>query len=83
MSWGAGEQPYSLGCGVVVSETERAVEVQIDGCVEWVPKSVIHDDSEVWEVGQEEGEIVVQKWWAEKGDRSATRAPSHDEWEEF
>lgn len=30
-----------------------------------VPKSVIHDDSEVWKKGQE-GKLVVQLWFAVK-----------------
>lgn len=31
----------------------------------WVPKSVIHDDSEVYEKGGE-GKLVVKTWWAQK-----------------
>lgn len=31
----------------------------------WVPKSVIHDDSEVWQTKQE-GDLIVHAWWARK-----------------
>ena len=30
----------------------------------WVPVSQIHEDSSVWEPG-DEGELVVSLWWAE------------------
>jgi hypothetical protein len=33
----------------------------------WVPHSVIHDDSEVYDAkGNNEGKLVVQRWWADK-----------------
>ena len=35
------------------------------GDEKWVPKSVIHDDSEIWKAGQA-GRLVVLGWWAEK-----------------
>jgi len=31
----------------------------------WVPKSVLHDDSEVYGKGHE-GKLVVQRWFGEK-----------------
>lgn len=31
----------------------------------WVPKSQVHEDSEVWKHGQE-GTLVVSTWWAEQ-----------------
>lgn len=31
----------------------------------WIPKSLIHDDSEVFEVGHE-GTILIASWFAEK-----------------
>lgn len=83
MSWEDGQHPYSLGEAAILSETDRAIEVQIDGWIEWVPKSVIHDDSEVWEFGQDAGNLVVHRWWVEKGDRNAKRAPADDDWEAF
>jgi hypothetical protein len=46
-------------------ETDKALLVDIDGDLLWVPKSVIHDDSEVWEEGQK-GDLVVEEWWYDK-----------------
>lgn len=38
-----------------------------DGTEEWVPTSLINDDSEVYQVG-DEGTLVVPEWFAdEKG----------------
>lgn len=31
----------------------------------WIPKSVIDDDSDVWEKG-DEGDCVIKEWFAEK-----------------
>ena len=30
----------------------------------WIPKSVIHDDSEVYELDHA-GDVIVERWWAE------------------
>lgn len=50
---------------VCVAETTKAIKVY-DGTKEfWVPKSVVHEDSEVWKTGQE-GTLIVAEWWAEK-----------------
>lgn len=50
-------------------ETDKAIHVLKDtkrgypgG---WIPKSVIHDDSEVFEAGHS-GKLVLHHWWAEK-----------------
>ena len=46
-------------------ETDKAILVS-DGTTElWVPKSVLHDNSEVYSDG-DEGDLVVLEWWAEK-----------------
>ena len=51
----------------VIKETEKAILVKGDVFDEevWIPKSVIHDDSEVWEEGHM-GVLVVQSWFAIK-----------------
>lgn len=47
-------------------ETDKALCVELpDGARKWIPKSVIHDDSEVWKYG-DEGVLVVKTWWAER-----------------
>lgn len=35
-------------------------------CPEWIPKSAIHDDSEIWKLNQEPGELVIHEWCAEQ-----------------
>lgn len=81
MSWGEGEAPKDLGHAEVRRETDAAIEVACEGWLFWVPKSVIHDDSEVWELDQE-GQLIVKQWWADKGDVHKRPVPS-DEWEAF
>jgi hypothetical protein len=47
-------------------ETQAALHVILEtGEVYWVPKSVVDDDSEVYEDGHE-GILVLKYWWAEK-----------------
>lgn len=56
----------SLGKAKVVGATDKALRVEVEdmGTI-WVPRSVIHDDSEVYDEGHE-GELVVKRWFAEK-----------------
>ena len=52
----------------VLRATKQALLVQLEDLTEvWVPKSVVHDDSEVYEDGHE-GTLVVQEWFAKKTD---------------
>jgi hypothetical protein len=48
-----------------IGETMDALKVVIDGWEHWIPKSQIHDDSEVWTKDQE-GELVVTEWIAKQ-----------------
>jgi hypothetical protein len=50
-----------------IRETDAALLCLIAGREVWIPKSQIHDDSEVW--GEEqEGTLVIPEWLAkEKG----------------
>jgi hypothetical protein len=58
------KQGVSLGDGEAIRETEKALLVRIDsGEEKWLPKSIIHDDSEVFEEGNT-GDVVVAEWWA-------------------
>lgn len=56
-----------VGRGEVVAETDLAICVELEGHDDevWIPKSQISDDSEIWQKG-DEGELVVNKWFAEK-----------------
>ena len=57
---------HSLGDGECVQEGPKAIRVALEtGEDIWIPKSLVHDDSEVWKEGQE-GDVVVAEWWAEK-----------------
>ena len=51
----------------VLQATPDALRVNVDESSEsfWVPKSVVHDDSEVYDEGQH-GTLLIQEWWAEK-----------------
>lgn len=60
-----GDEAHTMGDGKCTRATEKALLVLIDGKETWVPQSVVHDDSEVWKVG-DEGTLVVKQWWAEK-----------------
>jgi hypothetical protein len=62
--------PVLIGTGVCRYKTKDACLVDIvepDGReipALWIPKSVIHGDSEVYRKGTT-GKVVVQEWWAE------------------
>lgn len=48
-------------------ETPDAIKCHFGDRMTWIPKSQIHDDSEVWKNGQE-GELIIPEWLAhEKG----------------
>lgn len=49
----------------VEAETDLALLCNIDDKKHWIPKSVVHEDSEVSSEG-DTGTIVLQRWFAEK-----------------
>jgi hypothetical protein len=54
----------------VVGETELAIKVAWGAMLmksEWIPKSQVHDDSEVQKKG-DEGDLRVYSWFAERAD---------------
>lgn len=61
---------YRFDGAKVVSESEsgKALLIYIPEIGEnvWIPKRGIHDDSEIWKVGQEPGELVIEDWVAEQ-----------------
>lgn len=64
------EDKVEIEGAIVVRETEKALQVRANWDVgiqrlEWVPKSQIDDDSEVWKLGQM-GTLIVSRWWAVK-----------------
>ena len=64
-----GRNPYLVGIAKCIRETDKAIGVKIKGkppgSIVWIPKSVVHDDSEVYGNGHE-GKLIVQRWFAEK-----------------
>ena len=49
----------------VEAETDRALLCVIDERQRWIPKSVVHEDSEVSEQG-DQGTLVLLRWFAVK-----------------
>jgi hypothetical protein len=59
--------PCPIGRVVPKKETEKALLVMTEDLDDvWIPKSVIHEDSEVWNMKSEPGTMVVKLWWADK-----------------
>jgi len=46
-------------------ETDKALLCEWDADEHWVPKSQIHEDSEVYADGTN-GTLIVSDWWADK-----------------
>ena len=66
-------EKHEMGKARLVRETEKAILVKLeDGTEKWIPKSQVHEDSEVFgryktmAGGGVEGKLVVTKYWAEK-----------------
>jgi hypothetical protein len=64
---GREEDVVSFEGVVVKADTDKAALCVIPGYDEefWIPKSQIHDDSEVWHKG-DEGKLVITQWIAEQ-----------------
>lgn len=50
-----------------IGETKMALKVKLEDRIEpiWVPKSIIHDDSEVW-INGHSGQLVLPEWFCIK-----------------
>jgi hypothetical protein len=49
-----------------VAETSKAIKAELeDGAQHWIPKSMLSDDSEVYEEGTD-GKLIVKSWFCEK-----------------
>lgn len=60
---------HILGQASIIRTTEKAILVKLedeDDREVWIPKSVIHDNSEVYSEQSSTGLLVVQEWWANK-----------------
>lgn len=59
--------PASLGHGKVIKASDKALQIELTdlGETKWIPRANLHDDSEVYDEGEnKEGEVVVKQWWA-------------------
>lgn len=59
--------PESLGHGKVVKSSDKALQIELTdlGETRWIPRSVIHANSDVYDDdSNKEGEVVVNQWWA-------------------
>ena len=72
-----GDAPVELGRAIAEGQTDLALRVRVTtpsipslrpNDELWIPKSVVHDDSECFGLGKDEreGKIVVKAWWAER-----------------
>ena len=62
------DEHYVLDDAKAVAESQSKLALRVKTREKgefWVPKSVIHDDSEVYEKGHE-GKLCIQLWWCEK-----------------
>lgn len=51
----------------VVRGTDDALLIEIEGEETWVPKSIVHADSEIFDDDENsEGTLVLYEWWAEE-----------------
>jgi hypothetical protein len=63
------EKKFEIDDAVAIKETDSAILVEADLFDEeqWIPKSQIHDDSEVFDAGDNsDGTLVVKEWFARK-----------------
>lgn len=56
---------YDAKC---IKATKKALWIQVGSSKFWVPKAVVHEDSDVRKTG-DAGTLVVEEWWA--GSRGA------------
>ncbi len=59
----------NLGPTKAIAGTEKALRVQLESedAPRWIPRSQIHDDSEVYDdKNNATGDLVVSRWFAEK-----------------
>lgn len=62
-----GDEAYPLGEATCVQETALAILVvlrDMDNARRWIPKSVLHDESEVRH-RDDDGALAVKQWWAD------------------
>ena len=72
MSEHGGEAPFAVGAASVIGSSAKALRVRFGADAlatgeAWIPRSVIHDDSEVFDAfNNARGKLVVQRWFARR-----------------
>lgn len=58
---------YLVENAEIIKDTGQAILVNAPEFdkPQWVPQSQVHDDSDIYQEG-EEGDLKVKTWWAEK-----------------
>jgi len=56
---------HNLGAAVCTCDSGKAIKVLVEdlGYEVWIPQSQVHEDSEVYALG-DEGDIIVSEWFA-------------------
>ena len=63
----ADDKTVSIESVVCKKETDKALLCVVDGDEHWIPKSHVHDDSEVFNDGENaEGTLVITEWIAKQ-----------------
>ena len=60
-------ETFTVRDAVCIRETENAILIEVEDEEYWIPKSQIHDDSEVYEEGGE-GTCIIPLWLAKKNE---------------
>ena len=64
MDWDT-EDVFEVFCERVEAESDKAILCVTECGTEWIPKSQISPDSEVWKKGQN-GSLIITEWMADK-----------------
>lgn len=59
---------YWEGDVIVIYETEDALLVDFESKEIWIPKSQIHNDSEIFSIEDGEGVLIIPEWLAKEKD---------------
>ena len=65
MSFGDDPNTVDFEDCTCIAETPKALKVVINSKAEWIPKSQIDEDSEIWHDGQS-GTLIITEWLAIK-----------------
>lgn len=70
-----GDDKITVEGATAIGESERALLVEFGDQRTWVPKSCIHDDSEVFDTKEHgQGKLIVKGWFARGPGAKAFRA---------